>query len=125
MGFRFMQQHRNYNERCRWWKRNENIEDGDSDLIYKRIPEGIFYAKEANAETNDDNIINGTFMINRTNVTIETLDDILGIESEDFVEYEGELWRVTGVQKRKARIQHSEFGRATDVPFHWYLNLRK
>lgn len=131
MAFDLFQSRRNCNEPCRWWARNEDEEMESDELIYSRIPAGYFYAKEVDAETTNNSIIGGTFMLNRTTVTIMSPDNLESIakekrmRSEVIVEYQGELWRVDNVQKRKARIQNSEFVRADSVSHYWYLSLIK
>ena len=131
MSFDLFQQRRNFNERCMWWIRDENEEYEEDELVYKRIPNGYFYAKEVNAETKDNNVIGGVIMVDRTSVTIESADDLIDIQSQIeaknnvLVKYQNALWRVESVQKRKAHIQNSEFGKPTHVSHYWYLNLVK
>lgn len=132
MSFDLFQSRRNMNERCRWWSRNESDEIEENELRYKRVPSGYFYAKEVNAEVQDDNIIGGVFMTDKTSVTIMSSDDLISLQNEQLdirnkvlVEYQGELWRVDNVQKRKARIQNTEFGNVNRVSHYWYLSLIK
>lgn len=125
MAFDLFQSRRNFNERCRWWTRNESDDFEDNELVYKRIPSGMFYAKEANANTDDNNVISGTFMFSRSTVTIISPDDLRGIKPKDIIEYQEELWRVDNIQNKKARIQNSEFAVATNVSHYWYLTLIK
>ena len=132
MGFDLFQSRRNRNERCRWWARNEADEYEEDELIYQRVPSGYFYASEVNAETQDDNIIGGIFNTDKTSVVIMSPDDLSSlysvqqdIRNKVIVQYQGELWRVDNVQKRKARIQNSEFGRIASISHYWYLSLIK
>lgn len=132
MAFDLFQSRRNQNERCRWWSREESEDYEEDELIFKRIPSGTFYAKEVNAETQDDNVLANVFMLDKTSVTIMSSDDLtslynqkLDIRNKVIVEYQGEIWRVDNVQKRKARIQNTEFGRADRVSHYWYLSLIK
>lgn len=126
------QSRRNQNEYCRWWSRKEDDENEDDELVYNRTPSGSFYAEEVNAEVQDDNVIAGIIMADKTSVTIKSSDDLTSlfnskkdIRNKVIVEYQGELWRVETVQKRKARIQHSEFGNPNFVSHTWYLSLIK
>lgn len=125
MAFDLFQSRRNYNIRCRWWTRNESDKYDESEYIYKRIPNGTFWAKEINAEVTDDNIINGMFLVSRTQVTIESPDDLSSIENDDLVEYQGSLWKVSNIQKRKSRIQNTEFAKVEKISHFWYLSLIK
>ena len=125
MAFDLFQSRRNLNERCRYWGVNESEEIELNELVYKRVADGMFYAKEVNSETENNNIISGLDMFERTTVTIFTTDDVKNIKRNDIVEYQEELWRVSDVQRKKARIQNSEFAAATNVSHYWYLTLKK
>ncbi len=125
MSFDLFQSRRNYNEQCRWWTRNEGDNIEENELRYKRVPSGYFNAREVNAEANDKNVIGGIFMVDRTQVTIESPDNLSTIKANDIVEYQDELWRVENCQKKKARIQNSEFANANNVSHNWYLSLIK
>ena len=119
-----------YNVLCRWWKRNER-DDENSDysnadeLIHKRIPKGSFWAKEESPEIDRDNIVGGVFLMDSTHVTLKTPDNCEGLESKDLVEYEGEIWIVDSVQKRKPRKQNTYFARDKHCSHFWYIELRK
>ena len=131
MGFDLFQSRRNFNERCEWWSRNESEDLDDNELVYKQLPSGSFFAKEENAEAEDDNLIGGIIMVDRTTVTIKSPDDLRALvkkyvmKNRVLVKYQGDLWRVQAVQKRKARIQNSEFADADNVSHYWYLTLIK
>lgn len=132
MSFDLFQTRRNMNEECRWWTRNESDDIEEDELVYKRVPRGFFYAKEVNAEVQDDNVIGGVFMTDKTSVTIMSSDDLSDLYNDKqdirnrvLVEYQGEYWRADNVQKRKARIQNTEFGKSSEVSYYWYLSLIK
>ena len=132
MAFDLFQSRRNMNELCRWWSRNESDDIDEDELQYKRVARGSFYAKEINAEVQDDNVIAGIFATDKTSVTIMSSDDLSDLYNEyqdirnrTLVEYQGEIWRVDNVQKRKARIQNSEFAKTSEVSHYWYLSLIK
>ena len=132
MGFDLFQSRRNFNEECRWWSRNEKDEYEEDELLYKRTPRGHFWAKEVNAEVQDDNIIANFFAADKTSVTIMSSDDLSDLYNDEqdvqnrvLVEYQGKIWRVENVQKRKARIQNTEFGKVEESSHYWYLSLIK
>lgn len=132
MSFDLFQSRRNCNIRCKWWSRDESEDYDEDELIYKRVPSGMFYAKEVNAEVQDDNVLANMFMLDKTSITIMSGDDLtslyntkLDIKNKVIVEYQGEIWRVENVQKRKARIQNSEFGNPDRLSHYWYLSLIK
>lgn len=131
MGFDLFQSRRNFNERCSWWSREESGIYEEDMLVYReKKPSGVFYAKEANAEVQGDNLIGGIIMAEKTSVTIMSADDltslynhIYDLKDKVLVEYQGQIWRVDSVQKRKARIQNSEFANIRRVSHYWYLSL--
>lgn len=126
MSFDLFQSHRNFNELCRWWSRKESDDDElDNELIYKRIPTGSFYAKEAASETADNNVIGGIMMTTKNTITIYSPDNLTAIKPNDYVEYLGDLWRVEDNQKKIARMQNSEFMKNDQVSRYWYLTLIK
>lgn len=132
MGFDFFQTRRTQYEHCKWWSRLESDETDEDEIIYKRIPSGEFDAEEVNAESQDDNVIGGVFMLEKTAVTIKSCDDLTNIYNKKqdirnkvLVEYQDEIWRVENVQKRKARVQNSEFGSESSISYYWYLSLIK
>lgn len=129
---------RTYNERCRWWSRNEQENDttitngfdnvivGNSEeLIMKKAPSGYFYAKEVSSESHSDLIVAGMYRVDKIIVTIATPDDLTGIKQNDYVEYQGKMWVVENFQTKKFRIQSSEFATADKVSHDWYLTLRR
>ena len=125
MGLDLFQSRRNYNQLCKWWSRDERDEFESDELVHKRVPSGSFWAKEVNAEELKNNVINGSVMFDSSRVTIKSPDNCEGLKNNDLVEYQGCLWRVDNVQKKKARIQNSEFAADSVVSHYWYLNLVK
>ena len=116
---------RDYPSFCRWWKRDERDEFTSDELIYKRTETGSFWAKELSAEQDRDNLYGGVFNVDSTHVTIKTPDNVMGIDSKDLVEYEGEYWIVVSVQKSKARINNRMFAKDAYCSHFWYIELRK
>ena len=125
MSIDLFQSRRNYNEQCRWWKRNESDEYEENEIVYKRIPSGSFSAKEVNAHVYTDVTIGGTFMFDKETVTIKTPDNVSGMTARDIVEYKGELYIVNDVQKQVSRMQNGVFGNEKNSSHFWYISLRK
>ena len=125
MGFDLFQSRRTFNEQCKWWTRNEDEENESNELIMKRVPNGIFMAKEVSAEVFQNNTIGNTVMFDRTNITIQTPDNVFGLKNNDLVLYQGEQWIVNNVSKRKAHIQQSHFAPDKYCSHFWYIELRK
>ena len=125
MSFDLFQSRRNYNEPCKWWNRDMRDKYDPDELVHKRVPTGTFMAKEVSAETERNNPVANTWLLNRTGTTIKTPDDVFGIQSECLVWYQGELWLVVDVQKIKARIQQTQFATDKHCSHYWYIELRK
>lgn len=131
MAFDLFQSTRNFNEYCKWWSQNESDDYYDNEIVYKRVPDGCFYAKEISPETKNDNTVAGIVMFDKNSVTIYSPDDLqslykaFSVKNRGLVEYQGELWRIENVQKRKARIQNSEFASDENVSHYWYISLIK
>ena len=126
MAFDLFQSHRNFNEQCRWWHRNESEEDlEDNELFYKRIPTGSFFAKEAASEMNDSNILGGVMLANKSTITIYSPDNLEAIRPNDLVEFQGQMWRVEDNQAKIFRMQNNEFVKNDSVSRYWYLTLIK
>lgn len=124
MSFDLFEPVRGLNEHCKYWKRNELTPDEETnEYVYKRVPSGYFYAQEVTAQTSDKNIINGLAMFDRTKVTLRSTQNLGMLESGDWVEYQGMLWRVEDAQKRVQRRQNTEFAAVSSVSRYWYLNL--
>lgn len=114
-----------YNEKCRWWHRDENDEIETDELVIKRIASGSFMAKEVSPRRTENIEVGGVFRFEKDNITIKSPDNLTGIASEDLVEFRGEMWRVVDVQKSKARNQNTYFAKEKNCSHYWYLELRK
>ena len=114
-----------YNEKCRWWHRNENDEIDTDELVMKSIPSGSFLAKEVSPKRTQDIQVGGVFTFEKDTITIKSPDNLSDITTKDLVEFRGELWRVVTVQRSKARNQNTYFGRESNCSHYWYLELRK
>ena len=125
MSYDMFQNHNGYNERCKWWKRNEDDIYEPDELIMKRVPTSVFYAKEIAPETANAEIFGGDFVFSKDNTTIKTPDNILGIDKNDLIEYQGEKWIVENAQKSKAKIQQTLFANDKNCSHFFYIELRK
>ncbi len=125
MGFDLFQSRRNCNEFCKWWSRDERDIHLSNELIARRIPSGTFMAKEITPEDTQDVQIANTFSFDKTLTTIYSPDDLGNIKSKDIVLYQDDFWIVVNVQKRKAKMQQTEFARDKNCSHYWYLQLRK
>ena len=105
---------------CPFWIRNEDGVGNSEEYIYNRKPSGYFYAKEVNAETNNSNIIAGSFMADQHIITLESADWLEDMTENSIVRYNGYLWRVDSVQKTPVR-KESEF--SSRISYYWYLQL--
>ena len=100
----------NFNK-CYYWNREDKNVDKE-EYAHSNKANGYFYAKELAPIINSKNIVNGTFMFDRNQTTLQTSDSIK-IESGDIVKYQGELWRVVDVQIKPIKNQ-TQFIRKPD-----------
>jgi len=119
------QSHAGYNEKGRWWHRNENDEIETDELIMERVPSGSFWAKEVTPKRTENVQVGGVFVFEKDTITIKSPDNLSQIASEDLVEFRGEKWRVNNVQRSKAKNQYTFFGKDMNCSHYWYLELRK
>lgn len=130
----FTSRRRHFNECMYWCRTEEDIErdidlmtivyvDSDlNELCYERSPNGEFSATEINDYTSDNNIVAGSFMFDENMVTLETNDDVSEISQNDLVAYDGHVWRVTSISKRKKKRQN-QFSRFP--AYTTYLSLKR
>lgn len=120
------QSRRNYNEYCRWWTRNENDDEIDeSELKMNRTATGSFCAKEMSPIQLNAMNLGGVFRIDGTHTTIKSPDDLGNIKVDDYIEYQGEIWRVDDVQQTKAKLQNTYYADNKNCSHFWYIALRK
>ena len=106
--------------RCLYWKRDKSVKDL-AEYKHLKAYDGIFYAKEENSHISRNNVVGGAFMFNENYITISTSDDV-NIDSEDIVEFESKLWRVSSVQVKEIHKQ-SQFLKQVDRIT--YLELKR
>lgn len=123
--FDLFQSRRTYNEPCKWWSRDERDQNESDELVMKRIPSGSFFAKETNPVSDQNTIIGGTVMFDKSTVTIKTPDNVVGLKNNDIVSYRGEKWMVVSVQTRLARNQNTYFAKNELCSHYTYIELRK
>lgn len=100
----------NFNK-CFYWNRKDKNVDKE-EYAHENKANGFFFAKEIAPITNSKNIVNGAFMFNSNQTTLQTSDRI-NIESGDIVQFMNELWRVVDVQEKNIRKQ-SQFNHKVD-----------
>lgn len=125
MAMDLFQSRTTYNERCRWWSVKDEDGQESSDLVMKRIPSGSFMAKEIAPESDQDSIIGGIFLVEKTTTSIKTPDDVYGLKKNDLVEFQGERWIVTNVQKSKAKVQNTVYANDRHCSHFFYIELRR
>lgn len=93
--------------KCKFWSQDEAEENGvdDAEIAYKLSPTGTFYAKEANPYSISNQIVAETFLAESISITIITEDDINALKRNDIVEFDGEVYRVEGIQKNPYKKQ--------------------
>ena len=77
-----------YDVRCKIFKRIGNTQTYDPKV------KGVFYAKEISPFQETNIILNGNVKTKRFQATIETLDQINILDVDDYVLYQGNIYRV-------------------------------
>ncbi len=108
--------------KCEWYKAKTISKYDLTDLIAKNKPNDIFYSIKVTPKYDRTEIVNDTFKYSKDELMIKTSDKIEGIEDNDVVKIQGNLWRVTDVQVQDVWKQ-SEYGK--DYSKETYLRLRK
>lgn len=102
-------------DKCLFWHRLDDedlsslvsIDPEYGELIYDRNPDGTFFANEISPFSYESkSLAGGTFMFDSTNVGIETNDDIQILSQNDLVFYDGDIWRVSSLQRTKYKKQN-------------------
>lgn len=92
--------------KCKYWSqiRDEKVVKL-SEIAYYRKPTGFFDAEETGAYTEENQTVEGTFMLQKDVVSIETVDDVRDLKMNDIVEFNGDLYRVTDIQREVKKKQ--------------------
>ena len=130
----FTSRRTHFNE-CMYWCRNEEEIEKDIDLTtlvyvdhdvdelyYDRSPDGTFMATEVSDYSSNNNVIAGSFMFDQHVVTIQTNDNVSKLSQNDIVAFDGNVWRVTSISKRKKKRQN-QFSK--EVSYHTYISLMR
>lgn len=107
------------NEKAKWWK--HVVGKQINDIVYKEIPEGIFYCEQVNSQNESSRQMMSSFHYEMTTTTIKTSSDLGKIKPLDIVKWRDEIWVVDDVQKKpvKSQLQYSK--RPSYV---YYLSLK-
>lgn len=110
-------------EKCFFWSQERCRDNVKREEISRKIkPTGYFMAKDSSDENSTHQTVGGAFIFERNTITLKTYDDISNLEHDDFVKYDGRMWIVDDIRRKKNRRQ-SQFGTAT--PYVYYISLRK
>lgn len=92
---------------CKYWLREENPDlIPVSELAYKRIPDGEFYAKEVNSLSIDSQVFGEAFMMRQQNITLKTNDNVSRLKQNDIILYDDHIYRVESIQENKIKKQN-------------------
>lgn len=107
-------------EKVLYWKRDIDTDEPISELVHKSA-NGIFYARETNAESSRNDIVSNAFMFDDRNIMLITNDDVADLSQNDVCKYDDRYWNVISIQryKRKKRSEFSAKGTYTT-----YIQLR-
>ena len=100
----------NYHK-CAYWVRDErNAAGSPRNWVLENQPSGNFYAKTISVKSNQMNIINGVWAVDKDYITLETDDTVDDINRGCLVDFNEELWLVENTQRQPYNKQ-AEFSR--------------
>lgn len=108
---------------CAWWSRDEDGVGNSEEYIYKTRPTGMFYARPITSENSRANVIQGVFMADAHNVTIESNDDLNGIKVNDLVRFDDKIWIVADSPQKLLRNKVAQFSKYNI--YKWTISLRR
>ena len=106
--------------RCEFFKCVNGL--SKEELIHKATPSGIFYAVEVSPKRGDGTNVAGVARFDRSQISIETDDDVDLLAVDDIVNFKNQPWIVVDIQFNIA-IKRSEFSKS-DHGF-TVINLRR
>lgn len=107
-------------EKVLYWKRDIDADIPVSEITGK-ASNGVFYARETNAESSRNDIVSGAFMFDDRNIMLITNDDVSDLAQNDICKYDDRLWNVISIQRYK-RKKRSEF--SAKGTYQTYIQLR-
>jgi len=103
----------NYHK-CTYWVRDERVQSGPPrDWVLANQPSGRFYAKIVSVKSNQMNVINGVWALDKDYISLQSDDEIENISRGSIVEFDSQFWIVEAVQ-RSIHNKESEFSRRID-----------
>lgn len=109
--------------KCYFWSQEDNKDIVKrEEITRKRSPGGFFMAKEIEDEEATHFAVNNAIVFERKSVRLKTYDDISTMKHDDIVKYDGDIWTVSSLRRKKVRRQ-SQYGRET--PYIYFIDLRK
>ena len=86
-----------HSRRCLYYK--ARYINNNTELISNAVAEGVFYVMDKVAYKEYTEVLNGVARTKVKTLTIETNDYVPNLDCDDYVLYEGDLWRVVSVEK--------------------------
>ena len=83
-----------YNTRCKWYKARYVV---NQKLIQDAICQGVFYCKDLIDYSESKQVQYGVASARASKLTIQTPDYIGDLSIDDYIDYDGELWRVAEI----------------------------
>lgn len=112
----------NYHK-CEYWIRDERDKSGSpQEWVLHNQSSGFFWAKPLSVKSTQANVINGSWMLDKNYITLETDDEISDIDRGSVVKFDDQLWLVEAVQ-REIHNKESEFSKHID--YKYVLSLTK
>lgn len=109
---------------CQYWSQ---LSDPDivkfNELAYEKEPNGFFKASIVGSFSEENQTLENAFMYKKTNVVVETTDNVRELERNDLVKMKGKMYRVEDIQRTPVQKQQ-QFLKDEYVSYTTYISLR-
>jgi len=119
MAIDLRQSHSEMYDRCKYYKAVVTL---GNVLTKSPTCAGVFYADEHAPEYETAEQL-GAVMHHKITVSIKTRDIVNDLQSNDFVDYNGETWIVTGVSKAESSSKSRQY--STNAPLETIIQMRR
>ena len=111
--------------KCEWFSQIEDEEYVDlNEIRHLPSPSGVFYAKEVNGYSEDNQQVENLFMVDSHRVTLTTNDKVQELRLNDIVKFDNKLWRVDSKQPTPKNAQR-QFRNKANVSAATVIQLKR
>ena len=110
---------------CKYWSQEESEIASKSELLYKDMPTGYFYASESNSYATRNNIVNGDFIFDANFINLKTADDVSKLKVNDKVWMDDNTWWIVEDVQKTPIKKNRGYMRARHCSAEYYISLRR